>query len=73
MGHTHPLEALAFISTEIQKSLKPFFAGGSDSDKAKGGEVVLKRMGYLADAMQGDLLSGTEVSVADCYLFAMLL
>ncbi len=28
MGHTHLLEALAFISTEIHKSFKPFFAGG---------------------------------------------
>ncbi len=27
MGHTHLLEALAFISTEIHKSFKPFFAG----------------------------------------------
>ncbi len=73
MGHTHPLEALAFISTEIHKSFKPFFAGGSDSDKAKAGEVILKRMGYLADTMQGDFLFGAEVSVADCYLFVMLL
>ena len=42
MGHTHLLEALAFISTEIHKSFKPFFVGGSDSDKAKAGEVILK-------------------------------
>jgi len=42
MGHAHPLEALAFISIEIHKSFKPFFAGGSDSDKAKAGEVILK-------------------------------
>ena len=73
MGHTHLLEALAFISTEIHKSFKPFFAGGSDADKAKAGEMILKRMGYLADTMQGDFLFGAEVSVADCYLFVMLL
>ncbi len=73
MGQTHLLQALAFISTEIHKSFKPFFAGGSDSDKTKAGEMIGKRMGYLADAMKGDYLFGSAVSVADFYLFVMLL
>ena len=73
MGHTHLLEALAFISTEIHKSFKPFFAGGGDSDKAKAGEMIGKRMGYLADNMKGDYLFGSAVSVADFYLFVMTL
>ena len=29
MGHTHLLMTLAFISTEVHKSFKPFFAGGT--------------------------------------------
>ena len=73
MGHTHLLEALAFISTEIHKSFKPFFAGAGDSDKAKAGEMIGKRMGYLADTLKGDYLFGSSVSVADFYLFVMLL
>ncbi len=73
MGHTHLLEALAFISTEIHKSFKPFFAGGGDSDKAKAGEMIGKRFGYLAETMKGDYLFGSAVTVADCYLFVMLL
>ncbi len=73
MGHTHLLEALAFISTEIHKSFKPFFAGAGDSDKAKAGEMIGKRMGYFADTMKGDYLFGSTVSVADFYLFVMLL
>ena len=73
MGHTHLLEALAFVSTEIHKSFKPFFAGAGDEDKAKAGETIVKRMGYLADTMKGDNLFGSAVSVADCYLFVMLL
>ena len=72
MGHTHLLEALGFISTEIHKSFKPFFAGGSDDEKAKAGEVIRKRTDYLAQTMQGDFLFGDAVSVADCYLFVML-
>ena len=73
MGHTHLLEALAFISTEIHKSFKPFFSGGSDEEKAKAGEVIRKRTDYLAQTMKGDFLFGGAVSVADCYLFVMLL
>ena len=73
MGHTHLLEALAYISTEIHKSFKPFFAGGGDEDKAKAGALIVKRMSYLADTMRGDYLFGEQVSVADFYLFVMLL
>ena len=73
MGHTHLLEALAFISTEIHKSFKPFFSDASDEDKAKARETIAKRLDYLAGTMQGDYLFGREVSVADCYLFVMLL
>ncbi|KQN29678.1 glutathione S-transferase N-terminal domain-containing protein [Sphingomonas sp. Leaf38] len=73
MGHTHLLEALAFISTEIHKSFKPFFSGAGDDEKAKAAETIVKRMTYLADTMQGDFLFGTDISVADFYLFVMLL
>ncbi len=73
MGRTHLLEALAFISTEIHKSFKPFFAGASDADKAKAAETITKRLTYLSDTMVGDYLFGPDVSVADCYLFVMLL
>ncbi len=73
MGHTRLLEALAYISTEIHKSFKPFFAGASDEEKAKAAELILQRMGYLADTMQGGFLFGAAVSAADCYLFVMVL
>ena len=73
MGHTRLLEALAYISTEIHKSYKPFFSGADADTKAKAGETIIKRMTYLADDMKGDYLFGPSVSVADCYLFVMLL
>lgn len=73
MGHTRLLEALAFISTEIHKSFKPFFAGGADAEKAKAGELIVKRMQVLAETMGGNYLFGPAVSVADFYLFVMLL
>ena len=73
LGRTHLLEALAYISTEIHKSFKPFFAGGSDDEKAKAGEIILTRMTYLAATMQGNFLFGEAVGAADFYLFVMLL
>ena len=73
MGHTHLLEALAYISTEIHKQFKPFFAGAGDDEKAKAGETIVRRMTWLADTMEGDYLFGDTVSAADCYLFVMLL
>ena len=73
MGHTHLLQALAYISTEIHKGFKPFFSGAGEEEKSKAGETILRRMGYLAGTMQGDFLFGPDVSVADCYLFVMLL
>lgn len=73
MGHTRLIEALAFISTEVHKKFYPFFAGGSGDEKAKAGETILKRLGYLSDTMKGDFLFGDTVSAADCYLFVMLL
>ncbi len=73
MGHTRLLEALAYISTEIHKSFKPFFAGAGDDEKSKAGETIVKRMAYLADTLKGGYLLGDDVSVADFYLFVMLL
>ena len=73
LGHTHLLEALAYISTEIHKGFKPFFQGGSDSDKAAASATITKRMAYLAQTMDGAFLFGAEPGVADFYLFVMLL
>jgi glutathione S-transferase len=73
MGRTHLLEMLAYISTEIHKSFKPFFAGASDEDKAKAGAMITRRMDYLAERLGGDYLFGADVSVADAYLFVMTL
>jgi glutathione S-transferase len=73
MGHSRLLEALAYISAELHKGFKPFFAGAGDEEKAKAAETLGKRFAYLADTMAGDYLLGPDISVADCYLFVMLL
>lgn len=73
MGRTRLLEVLAYISSEVHKSFKPMFTGSSDDEKAKAREMVAKRLQLLADGLQGDYLFGDRPSVADCYLFVMLL
>jgi glutathione S-transferase len=72
MGRYRLLEMLAFISTEIHKAFKPYFAGGSDEEKGKAGEAIGRRLGYLAERMDGDFLFGSRFTVADAYLFTML-
>jgi glutathione S-transferase len=66
------LEALAFISTEIHKAFKPFFAGGTDADKQAAKLMIQRRLGYLADRMDQGFVLGDRYSVADAYLFVML-
>lgn len=73
LGHTRQLEALAYISTELHKSFKPFFQNGSEEDKRKAAETIGQRLDYLAGSLQGDYLFGAQPSVADFYLFVMLL
>jgi glutathione S-transferase len=72
-GRTRQLELLAFISTELHKSFKPFFAGGSDEEKAKAKAAIEGRFALLAESLQTDYLTGDAVGVADFYLFVMML
>ena len=68
------LEMLAFISSEIHKSFKPFFnPAATDADKAAATETLGKRFGYVAGQMKGDYLFGPKFTVADAYLFVMCL
>jgi glutathione S-transferase len=73
LGRYRTLEALAFISTEIHKAFRPFFRGGSDADKAQAAQTIGGRLGYLSERVAGDYLFGAQLSVADAYLFVMLM
>jgi glutathione S-transferase len=67
------LEMLAFISTEVHKSFKPFFnPDASDKEKAAAKQIIAKRLGFLADRLHGGYLLGNDATVADFYLFVML-
>jgi glutathione S-transferase len=66
------LETLGFISTEIHKAFKPFFAGAPEADKQAAKLMIQRRLGYLADRMDQGFVLGDRYSVADAYLFVML-
>lgn len=73
IGRTRLLEALAYISTEIHKSYKPFWHNGPDAQKAIASAYITRRLQYLADRVTGAYLLGDQPSVADFYLFVTLL
>ena len=67
------LEMLAYLSSEVHKSFKPFFTpDADDAAKAAAGEAIGKRLAYVSDRLQGDYLFGDQPGVADDYLFVML-
>lgn len=73
LAPTRLLEMLAFISTEIHKSFKPFFnPEATDREKNAARETIAKRLSFLADHLYGGYLLGNEATVADFYLFVML-
>ncbi|SBV33505.1 Glutathione S-transferase GstA [uncultured Sphingopyxis sp.] len=69
LGRTRLVEALAYISTELHKSFKPFWHNGTDEQKAAASAYITARMRYLGDTIKGDYLFGDQPTVADFYLF----
>jgi len=73
LGRTRLLEALAYISTELHRSLRPLWHSGSDQEMADARAAIEARLEFLSTSFLGDYLFGENLSVADCYLFVMLL
>jgi glutathione S-transferase len=73
LGRTRVLEAQTYVSTEIHRSFKPMWHQGSDAEKAKARSRIPKLFEVFADRLSTDYLFGDRPSVADCYLFVMLL
>ncbi len=74
LGRYRQTELLAYLGGEVHKAFKPYFTPGTtDEAKAAAGEMVVKKMAYLADRMGGDFLMGDRFTTPDAYLFIMLL
>src|SRR5262245_60767888 len=72
LSRTRQLEMLAFISTELHPAFKPFWHGGTESEKEKARKSAASLLQFAATRMEGDYLFGDELSAADCYLYVML-
>jgi glutathione S-transferase len=73
LGRTHLLEALSHISAELHKSFHPFFSGDGEPEKAKARTALTRKFQLIADQLRGEYVFGDRLTVADCYLFVMLL
>ena len=73
IGRTRVLEVLAFISTEVHQRFKPMWHSESENQKAQARAKISGLLQYLADGLAGDYLFGETPTVADFYLFVMLL
>jgi glutathione S-transferase len=72
LARTRMLEALAFLATEIHKGFKPFWHASTAEAKAEAEMLLIRRLHWLSDRMQGRYLFGDTPTVADFYLFVML-
>lgn len=73
LGRTRVLEALTYITTEIHRAFKPMWHAGTPEAKAQAAAAVTRLFAPLAGGLKGDYLFGDRPSVADFYLFVMLL
>jgi glutathione S-transferase len=73
LGRTRLLEALAYISTELHRSLRQLWHPGSDQEMTEARNSIEARFEFLSNSLAGDYLFGENLTVADCYLFVMLL
>ncbi len=73
LGRTRVLEALTYITTEIHRAFKPMWHGGSAADRAAAAATITALMRPMAEGMRGEFLFSDRPSVADFYLFVMLL
>ena len=73
LGRTRVLEALTFISTEIHRAFKPMWHAGGEADKARARATISGLFDQVSGWLKGDYLFGDNPSVADFYLFVMLL
>ena len=73
-GRYRLLEMLAYIATEIYKAFHPLFDPlASEVEKKKAGETIAKRLSFVARKLVGPYLFGEKATVADFYLFVMVL
>jgi glutathione S-transferase len=74
IGRHRLLEMLAFIASEVHKAYHPLFIPqATEAEKKQAGATVEKKLKLVASKFEGPYLFGTHPTVADDYLFVMLM
>ena len=75
MPYWRVLETIAFISTELHKAFKPFFSPDSDDASKEESKSIIEKRFDLMERRLDDraFIVGEDMTVADCYLFVMLM
>jgi len=73
LGRTRVLEALTYVSTELHGGFKPMWHASTADERAAAKTVLAARFKLLSDRLKTKYLFGDEPTVADFYLFVMLL
>ena len=67
------IEWLSHLGSDVHKSFSPLFNPASSEETKTGArDFVAKKLDFLESKLDGDYLTGSKMSVADPYLFAML-
>lgn len=68
------LEALAFMTSEVHGNFKPIFASAAPSERERAAALLVRHFALLDDQLGSrPFLIGEEMTIADGYLFVMLL
>jgi predicted GNAT family acetyltransferase len=73
LGDTRLLEALSFLATEVHTGFKPMWHGGTGEEKDAARARLAQRFAFVSERLKGAFIFGDTLSVADCYLYVMLL
>jgi glutathione S-transferase len=74
IGRYRLIEMLAFIGSEVHKAFHPLFVPrASEAEKKQAGVTVEKKLKLVATKFEGPYLFGAHPTVADDYLFVMLM
>ena len=74
LGRHRLLEMLAFIASELHKAFHPLFVPqATEAEKKQAGATVEKKLKLVAAKFEGPYLFGAHPTVADDYLFVMLM
>jgi glutathione S-transferase len=73
-GRDRLLEMLAYLSSELHKAFHPLFdPNATEVEKKQAADKVGEKLAFITTRLQGPYLFGENATVADAYLFVMLM